>query len=187
VQSNNISFIKYAVKLLVLYLVLDYGTHFFIGITAPGGYYVEWLDKYFNYVNWLRSFLLNSAKYLMGLFGYDAYLASPILIRIKHGAGVQLVYSCLGYGVLSFWIAFVVVNKAKLLFKIKWLVGGLAIILLSNILRICILLIALQKKMYKPFSIDHHTFYNIVAYLIVIAMMFLYLKQLKKQQAATNK
>jgi hypothetical protein len=41
--------------------------------------------------------------------------------------------------------------------------------------------------MYKPFSIDHHTFYNIVAYLIVIAMMFLYLKQLKKQQAATNK
>ncbi|MBX2931116.1 MAG: exosortase/archaeosortase family protein [Chitinophagaceae bacterium] len=180
------AFLKYAAKLLILYLVLDYGTTIFIGITAPGGYYVEWLDKYFNYVSWLRNLILSCSKYLMHLLGYDTYLASPILIRIKHGAGVQLVYSCLGYGVLSFWIAFVVVNQAKLSFKLKWLFGGLAVIIFSNILRVCILLIALQKRLYKPFSIDHHTFYNIVAYLIVIAMMFIFLKQLKKQQATLS-
>jgi len=186
VDINKKEFLKYASKLLILYLLLDYGTTAFIGITSQGGYYVEWLDKYFNYVNWLRQLILNSAKYLTHLIGYDTYLETSTIIKIKNGAGVRLVYSCLGYGVISFWIAFIVVNKAKLFFKLKWLFGGIFLIIFSNILRVCILLIALQKNMYKPVSIDHHTFYNIIAYIIVIAMMFLFLKKLKKQHHTSS-
>ncbi|MBW7953081.1 MAG: hypothetical protein H3C56_11160, partial [Chitinophagaceae bacterium] len=95
---------------------------------------------------------------------------------------VRMVYSCIGYGVLCFWTAFILVNKGKFWFKTKWLISGLIIIFITNVLRVVVLLIALQKKMFKPFTLDHHTFYNIVAYLIVIGMMLLFLKQLKKQQ-----
>jgi exosortase/archaeosortase family protein len=183
VNTNNNNFIKYVGKLLILFLVLDYGTTFFIGITSPEGkYYVAWLDNYFNYVNWLRFTILYSAKWLMGLLGYDMYLPTPYILKIKNGAGVHLVYTCLGYAVLSFWIAFVIANKAKLWFKIKWLLGGVALIIFINILRVCILIIALQKKMFKPFTLDHHTFYNIVAYSFVILLMLLFVKQLRKQQ-----
>lgn len=179
---ENKSFIKYAAKLIILYLLLDYGTTLFIGITTQGGIYIEWLDKYFNYVAWLRHSILSTAKFVMYLLGYETHIHSTYILQIKNGSGVRMVYSCIGYGVLCFWAAFILVNKGKFWFKTKWLISGLIIIFITNVLRVVVLLIALQKKMFKPFTLDHHTFYNIVAYLIVIGMMLLFLKQLKKQQ-----
>ncbi|HMZ45388.1 MAG TPA: exosortase/archaeosortase family protein [Chitinophagaceae bacterium] len=182
-KANDKSFLVYVAKLVLLFLALDYGTTFFIGITTPGGsHYVPWLDKYFNYVNWLRQTILQSSKFCMGILGYNMELVSPYILKIKNGAGVHLVYSCLGYGVISFWIAFVLANKATLWLKVKWLLAGVAIIIFTNILRVCILIIALQKKMFKPFTLDHHTFYNIVAYSVVIILMLLFIKQIRKQQ-----
>jgi exosortase/archaeosortase family protein len=182
--NNNKAFFKYAIKLLLLYFILDYGTTFFIGITGKGGkYYIEWLDKYVNYVRWLRYTILYGTKGLMSILGYDTNIISEFVIRIKGGYGVQLVYSCLGYGILSFWIAFVLANTGRISFKLKWLATGCSIILFSNMIRITILLIANDKKWYKPFSLDHHTFYNIIAYMIVIGMIFWFLKAVKKEQS----
>ena len=86
--------------------------------------------------------------------------------KIRNGVSVQLVYSCLGYGVLSFWTAFVVANNGEIRFKVKWILIGFVVIIFSNIVRICTLLIANQTKWFKPFSLDHHTTYNIISYII---------------------
>lgn len=180
--NNNKAFIKYAIKLLLIYFILDYGTTFFIAITGKGGkYYSALLDSYFNYVRWLRYTILYGTKGIMSILGFETNIVSEYVIRIKGGYGVQLVYSCLGYGILSFWIAFITANKGTKMFKIKWLLIGCFIILFSNMLRITILLISNQKKWFKPFNLDHHTFYNIVAYSIVIIMMLLFLKAAKNQ------
>lgn len=93
-----------------------------------------------------------------------------------------MVYSCLGYGVMSFWIAFVLATeKIEKVVKFKWLLGGLMIIIVSNIARVVILLIAINKKWTKPVNIEHHTFYNYIVYLIVISMMLLFLKKRKPE------
>ena len=181
--KNNKAFYSYAIKLLLLYFILDYGTTFFIAVTGKGGkYYVEWLDVNLNYVRWLRYIILYGTKAIMSVFGFETNIVSEFVIRIKGGYGVQLVYSCLGYGILSFWIAFIVANKGRKLFKAKWLAIGCSIILFSNMLRITILLIANQRKWIKPLSLDHHTFYNIIAYIIVIIMIMYFLKAAKKEQ-----
>lgn len=179
----NKSFLIYAIKLLIIYLVLDYGTYIFIGISSPGGKtYYEWLDKYLNYISWLRSLILNSSQKIVSLLGFAVYRQNDHIIRIKGGAGVQMVYSCLGYGVMSFWIAFVLATeKIEKVVKFKWLLGGLMIIIVSNIARVVILLIAINKKWTKPVNIEHHTFYNYIVYLIVISMMLLFLKKRKPE------
>jgi len=181
--NNNKAFLTYAIKLLLLYFILDYGTTFFIGITSKGGkYYVGWLDEHLNYVRWLRYTILYGTKAIMNIIGFETNIVSEFVIRIKDGHGVQLVYSCLGYGVLSFWIAFVVANTGTKLFKAKWLALGCSIILLSNMLRIVVLLIANQKKWVKPFSLDHHTFYNIIAYILVCILILFFVKAVRKNQ-----
>lgn len=181
--NNNKAFIQYAIKLLLIYFILDYGTTFFIAITGKGGkYYSAWLENNLNYVRWLRYTILYGTKGMMSVLGFETNIVSEYVIRIKGGYGVQLVYSCLGYGILSFWIAFIIANKGTKIFKTKWLLIGCFIILFSNMSRITILLISNQKKWFKPFNLDHHTFYNIIAYIIVIIMIFLFLKDAKKQQ-----
>jgi exosortase/archaeosortase family protein len=169
--------------LLLIYFVLDYGTTFYIGITSPGGrYYFEWLDKHLNYVTWLRNTILYGSKFFMSFLGYSTSIISAYVIKIDKGSSVQLVYSCLGYGVLSFWSAFIIANKGTIKFKLGWLLIGYSVILTSNILRICTLLIASQNKWYKPFSLDHHTTYNIIAYILVIILMFIFLKYANKKR-----
>lgn len=181
-MKKDKAFYIYTIKLLLIYAVLDYGTTFFIGISSPGGkYYFKWLDQYFNYVTWLRNTILFGSKGLMALLGYETDVITAYVIKIRDGASVQLVYSCLGYGVLSFWTAFVVANSGKLRFKIKWILMGFSIIIFSNIVRICTLLIANQKKWYKPFSLDHHTTYNIISYILIIILMFTFLKYQNKK------
>ncbi len=184
-MQYNSTFIKYTAKLLLLYFIFDYGTTLFIGVTGTGGrYYSYTLDHYFNYVSWLRNIILHGSNSMMHLLRFDTTIVSEYLIGIKHGAAVQLVYSCLGYGVLSFWAAFIIANKGTLKFKAIWLCFGFFVIIFSNIVRVCILLISKQQKWYKPFEFDHHTTYNIIAYLLVLMLMFFFLKVLKQKSAS---
>ena len=88
---ENKSFIKYAAKLIILYLLLDYGTTLFIGITTQGGIYIEWLDKYFNYVAWLRHSILSTAKFVMYLLGYETHIHSTYILQIKNSRVTQIV------------------------------------------------------------------------------------------------
>jgi exosortase/archaeosortase family protein len=177
--------IIYLIKFLLIFLVLYYGTEGFIAITDfRGKYYVKWLDNYFNYVKWFRSFLLHSSQKLANLLGYKTYLANEYTLRIVQGNGVVLVYSCLGIGVLSFWISYVIANKGNFAFKLLWLICGLLIIVTSNIIRITVLLIAQHNKWKSPFNFNHHTVYNIIVYSIILLLIYFYMKRLriKEQQ-----
>lgn len=182
----NKPFLKYAVTLFAIYLLLDYGTYFFIGLTSSGGkHYISWLDKYFNYVAGLRSLILYGAKGVLHIIGYETYIPNSYVLKIaKTNHGVQMVYSCLGYGIISFWIAFIVATaNVNIWFKIRWILGGVTIIIMSNILRVALLLLSVDNKWEKPINIEHHTFYNYIVYAIIITMMYLFLRSKRKLEA----
>ena len=179
----NKDFLKYVLILLIVYAVLDYGTYAFIGITSPDGkYYVSFFDKYLNYVKALRLIILAGSQFWMSVLGYETYLEDAYTIKVVNGASVRLVYSCLGYGVISFWIAFIAANQAHLLFKLKWLLIGIFVIVFFNIIRISVLLLANENKWPKVFNIDHHTVYNIINYVLLIILIFIFQNQLTKMK-----
>ena len=95
-------------------------------------------------------------------------------MRITGGSGIRLVYSCLGYGVMSFYSAFILAWPAKS-FKKKWLpmFSGLLLIIFLNILRLALLpIIYTEYPEAKNFPIDHHDIFNAVVYLVVLTVLY---------------
>jgi exosortase/archaeosortase family protein len=88
-----------------------------------------------------------------------------------------MVYSCLGIGILSSWAAFAIAFPNNLKRKIIWLFAGLLTIWFANVIRVAVLLMLLNKtKDVKGFP-NHHTIFNVIAYMIVIVLIYFYSKE----------
>jgi len=180
-NTANNSFGIYIVKFAVAFCVLYFGTKVMIGLSIPGGYYSSFVQKYLNVASWLRSSLMHASSMLVNFFGFDSKIEGDYVIRIKHGTGVRIVYGCLGYGVLSFWAAFIFANSVTIKKKILWIFGGCFLIWLINVLRISILLISVNRHWKSSFNIDHHTLFNIAAYILIFVMIYLFDRSEKKK------
>lgn len=156
-----------------------------IGLCAPGKYYSPFADNYLNYISLLRASLLNAAKIITGLFGFATYFVNEYTLRVVNGSGIKMIYSCLGFGVMSFWTAFVLAGNQELSSKVKWLIMGLAILWAINVLRISLLLIANNKHWPIPLF-DHHTWFNLLAYGLIFLLMWLYDKQYRTIKKSFN-
>lgn len=164
--------------LIGLYLLFYYFTLFWIGVTAKGHLYWPFAEEHLNYIQIFRYFLLNSAAAVCNLFGYQATVIGEYRLRITGGSGIRLVYSCLGYGVMSFYAAFVLAWPTKSL-KEKWmpLFGGLLLIVFLNILRLALLpIIYTENPAAKDFPIDHHDVFNGILYLVVMVILYRWTK-----------
>ena len=174
-------FLKYILTFLVVFCVLYYGTFGFIGLAAPGGYYVPFFDHYLNYPAWLRASILTGSQGVLYLLGFHAYRPDQHLLVLPDGTAVRMVYACLGYGIMSFWAAFVLANKGTWKKKAAWIVGGLLAIWLINISRVSTLLLANSKHKTMPFGLDNHTWFNVCAYIMVFVMIWLYDRSFKEK------
>jgi exosortase/archaeosortase family protein len=164
----------YLFKFAFVFCILYYGTKLMIGLSIPGGYYSGIIQKYFNIASWLRGSLMHASSMLVNFIGFDSKIEGDYIIRIKHGTGVRIVYGCLGYGVMSFWVAFVFANAVTIKKKIVWIFGGCLLIWIINVLRISILLIAVNKHWKNSSNIDHHTLFNIAAYILIFVLIYFF-------------
>jgi exosortase/archaeosortase family protein len=174
------SFIQFCFKFGVIFLVLYFGIKFITGVAVPGGMYSPFVEKFFNVASWFRSFLINATKWFLSLIGTETIKVDDYVLRAINGRGIRIVYACLGFAVLSFWTAYVLATEAIVSKKIKWLLGGLLLICSINILRISLVLLAGNAGWKFPFNWDHHTWFNIIAYLVIFAMMYFFEKSIKK-------
>lgn len=113
------------------------------------------------------------------MLGYDTYTADNFVVRIVDGRGVRVAYGCVGYGVMSFWLAFLIAVKESWKTKLIWLAIGWAMLYVINVIRIGLYLLAVNKGWPMPFGIDHHTWFNIVAYGCIFLMMYFFDKKTK--------
>jgi exosortase/archaeosortase family protein len=90
------------------------------------------------------------------------------------GTGIHLVYSCIGYGVMSFWAAFIFANKGTWIKKLKWIIGGCLVIWCINVVRISLLLLAINKNWPMPFHLDHHTLFTVAAYIAIFILIYFF-------------
>jgi exosortase/archaeosortase family protein len=164
---------RFLLIFLSLFFIFYYFNVYFFGITSPGNHYNAFLDKYFNYIRLLRHILLGTTAWLLNLMGYTAISSDTELLVTGRGV-IQLVYSCLGLGIMSFFTAFIIAYPKKLKSKLIFLVCGLIIIQLLNIIRFVLLALFWNKA--KGIILDHHTIFNIVIYVIIAVSIYIWIK-----------
>ena len=173
-------------RFLGAFCLLYFGTKAVIGLTVPGGYYSEWVADNFNYPSLLRYSLLHGTRLMAGVFGYDTYLRDAYHITMVNGRGIHLAYDCYGYGLLSFWIAFIFANQGSFRKKTFWILAGCITIWGLNVCRLTLVLIASNKKMQLPYNWSHHTFYNIITYAFIFVMIWLFSRSEKRAASKEN-
>ena len=169
---------RFLLFFLAGFLFLYYFNLFFIGITSPGNYYSGFLDQHLNYIRGLRNILLEISSKVMTAQGYKVYTSDYTLHAMDVG-GFNLVYSCLGFGVMSFFTAFVIAWPEKSVkSKFFFTLGGLLLIQLLNITRF--ILITLYYKGSLFLGIDHHTLFNFILYFILMVVIYAWMNFPKK-------
>ena len=143
-----------------------------IGLASEGGYYSKFVHDHLDYVSWIRVTYIKGVGLISSLFGYATIVEPGFLIRVINGRGVIIAYDCVGYGVMSFWAAFVLSQRALFTKKMLWLITGLMSLWCINLWRIALFMIAINKGWGMPLGIDHHTWFNILAYSFILLMIY---------------
>lgn len=167
---------------------LFYGfTQFTIGITAPEGYYNEFIAAHLDWFAGLRAFFLKISAAVIRLFGYDVTVYLPFRMKITDGAGVVMVHSCVGAAILSFWWAMILAFPQTRANKIKYFVAGTILIFVLNIIRIAGVAMIISTSWGKAHrDIDHHMLFNIVVYGLLFLMLYKWFN-IKEPKTATTK
>ena len=172
-QSNK-AIIIYLLKFASVFCVLYFGTTTIIGLSTPDNYYSPFVANYLDYVSLLRSSFLFACKGLMSVLNYQTTITNKYTLYINHANGIRMVYTCLAYGIMSFWVAFVIANKDTFKRKIIWIFAGLLMVWCINVLRLTLVLVAMYKHWPMPLGFDHHTWFNIVAYGFIFLLIYFY-------------
>ncbi|SOD18594.1 exosortase Y [Pedobacter xixiisoli] len=171
-------YIRFIIWFIALFFIL-YGFNIaFIGVTAKGGLYIPFLDEHLNYINWWRTFAIESTATVLRWFNYIVY-TNDYQLRVIGRSGFTMVYSCLGYGVMSVFIAFVLTFPGKIKARYGFLFLGLVIIQLLNTIRLVLLSLYWNRRP-KYLTIDHHDLFNIIVYAVLIILVYIWLKQVSK-------
>ncbi len=167
-------------RFLIVYLLLSAGFYAYIGIVSPGGKtYSPFLDQYADFPAWLTYFICQGAKGMLKLSGYDVYQRTFNTIAIPGSRGVSIIWACLGFGVMSFWTAFVTAHKAGWKYKFAWVGIGIALITGINIVRIALIALA-NHHSWKAFqAIEPHFAFNVVSYIAIFGLMGWFAKRYK--------
>jgi exosortase/archaeosortase family protein len=172
---KNYFHFAYFFKLVGLTLLLNYIVVGYNAMVSPeGSIYNSFLDQNWNFIQWIRYVIMEVSNLIAHLFETNSYISGPQMIKIGSTIEVEIWFPCLGLGIMSFWIAFIVTNTGSLRKKLLWCIGGSVGITIINCWRIGLLLISLDKRWQQQTTLDHHDMFNIAAYVLVGLLMYSY-------------
>ena len=176
--------LRFIIMFLTLFIGLYYFNIFFFSVTSPGRHYNAFLDHHLNYIRLLRHLLLAASAQIINWFGFTSIINDIELLVVGHGT-IQVVYTCLGLGVMSFFTAFVIAYPKKIKSKLLFLIPGLLCIQMLNILRFVLLALFWNKK--SGLILDHHTIFNITIYIIIFISLYFWIKHDGNQSLSSAK
>jgi exosortase/archaeosortase family protein len=165
--------LKFIFTFLFLFLASYYFNIFFFGITTPGSHYNAFLANNLNYIQGLRLVLLHTSASILNAIGFTAITNDTEMLVAGHYV-IQVVYSCLGLGVISFFTAFVLAYPKQLKRKLIFIAAGILTIEVLNVIRFILLGLYWDNKTTKV--IDHHTIFNLIIYVIIAISLYFWVK-----------
>ena len=165
---------RFVVLFLGLFLLLYYFNIFSMGIAAPGNYYSPFVDEHLDYIAGFRHLLISISAWLLKMAGYQVFTSDTTLHAFNTG-GITVVYSCLGFGVMSFFVAFVVAWPRRSIISKLWFIPmGLLLIQAMNIARFIIITLFWGNSYYSSL-VDHHTIFNTILYGTLLAGIYFWI------------
>jgi exosortase/archaeosortase family protein len=171
--SDRTSPNKFILTFLLLFGLLYGFNTAIIGLTTPDGLYSQFIDDHMNYIRYWRKADLQMTAYILTHLNCIVTISETTLITYP-GRGFKLVYSCLGYSLMSMFSAFVIAFEP---IKFKWLFLfiGLISIQAINIARLtCIAIFWHQLPIF--FKYNHHDVFNGILYFLIGSMIYLWIK-----------
>lgn len=172
----QISKIKIRRRLNFIYLfplysfILWGGSWVIIGLSAKENFYSAFVASYLNYPQKLRCFLLDATAYIVHKRGYSATVFNEFLLH-PGGGGVHVAYSCMGIGVASIWLAFVLsYGQLSAVSRFLAAFAGIAVLTALNISRIYLLFISDADHF---LGVDQHDLFNGIIHLLLLVAALL--------------
>ncbi|MBC6113130.1 exosortase Y [Pedobacter fastidiosus] len=131
--------------------------------------------------------MIKPAVWIIKLFGFYA-IHNDSDVMVVSGPYLRINYSCLGLGVMSFLVAFVLAFPAPWKSTLKMMVVGLITIYVLNICRISGLgvLLGFFQSQRNNFTY-HHEIFNIIVYICIFVMLYLWIKRNTRSILPENK
>lgn len=192
---NHYIDIGFILKFIGLFLLFYYVNLFFVTLTLPGKWHSDFFSGHLNYVQWLTDSLTHMSGYIASLFGVENYIRveTNSVVSASSGRAVNVKWECIGLGIYSFWLAFILAHKMSIKRKLLFSIGGIVAMWLLNCIRIALLLYAVEhnlkawKKSWKFIGdINHHDLYNYACYIIIIGMIYLYYRKTSKKTSTVK-
>jgi exosortase/archaeosortase family protein len=186
-KEANKAAILFVVKLLFFYFLFSQGNLFMNSVMNEGGkYYNAFISENLNYIQGLRTILIVPAVWIIKIFGFYA-IYNEMDVMVVNGPLLRVNYSCLGLGVMSFFTAFVIAFPANVKAKFRLFVIGMIMIYVLNVGRIAGLgvLLGFFKSQRDNFTY-HHEIFNIIVYICIFLLLYLYIKKNTAQTSKPN-
>ena len=167
-------------KFLVLFITMYTCCYAVIGLSSPANFYLPFVQKHLDFISVLRNFTLKGAQLLLQLFHVNSKIGR-YTIQAYPGNTVRMVYSCVGYGLLSFWWSYIISIPLKNIQKSILLVGGSLFIITCNIIRISLLAYPICINNLNK-NIEHHQLFNTIIYTLLFIMTIAVARFTEKQK-----
>ncbi|TAH02636.1 MAG: hypothetical protein EAZ15_04880 [Sphingobacteriales bacterium] len=170
--------IKFTIVFLILYFLFDNANKFFNNVNTPTAqYYNPYISEHFNYIQLLRTSLILSTVKIMEMLGYFMMYSKTQILALN-GIPSNINYSCLGLGVLSFWVAFVLAFPKPIKQKLRFLIKGIVAIFFLNVFRLVILtILTVEIPNEIEYFTYHHDAFTFFVYSILFAMIYFWVKK----------
>lgn len=162
--------IRFIVLLIGIYLLLYYFCIFWISLCSEGGLYWEFAEKHLDFIKWYREFLIAGSEFIAKILGLRT-ISNSTEMRVIGRGGIRIVYSCIGYGMLSLLVALAISTPYKSIKeRMIFMISSIVIFTLLNMLRL--FLVAYYTVESRRLSVDHHDIFNGICYLLICTYMY---------------
>jgi len=183
-ESPAASIARFVLLTLLFYFIFNYFFIAYTGLTISGGKFdSQFLAEHFDFISAFRKFLLWGGVQFASLLGYPSGYTDYTLY-VRDGSAVRMVYSCLGFSLMSAYAALILAWPTKWLYRITSLIFGTIIIIALNMIRLGGLAVLYTTGHYGFFEyINHHDLFNIIVLVVVFLMFTLHIKYSEKKES----